>query len=133
MRFAVFALLASTASAVRLGQEPHHFVKLQQQMNVRKALIKAKDLPELDSEDEKAAEDWVKHELTTGDKTITKKEAAKAIGAYAKSKGVKISKEDWKALEAAFDAADTNGDGELEKPQNLKIQLIYFFWRFREF
>merc|ERR1712100_633794 len=70
--------------------------------------------PELDSEDEEEIEAWVTHELTTGDKTITKKEAGKAIAAFAKKKGYKISKEEWAALEAAFDAADTNGDGELD-------------------
>merc|ERR1711990_251959 len=70
--------------------------------------------PELDSEDEEEIEAWVTHELTTGDKTITKKEAAGAIKAFAKKKGYKISKEEWAALEAAFDAADTNGDGELD-------------------
>ena len=70
--------------------------------------------PELDSEDEKEIEEWVTKELTTGDKTITKKEAAHAIAAFAKKKGYKISKEEWAALEAAFDSVDTNGDGELD-------------------
>merc|ERR1712100_721765 len=70
--------------------------------------------PELDSEDEEEIEAWVTHELTTGDKTITKEEAGKAIAGFAKKHGYKISKEEWAALEAAFDAADTNGDGELD-------------------
>ena len=41
-------------------------------------------------------------------------EAHDAIAAFAKSKGYKISKKEWKALEAAFDSVDTNGDGELD-------------------
>merc|ERR1712100_424898 len=95
--------------------------------------------PELDSEDEEEIEAWVEHELTTGDKTITKKEAGKAIAAFAKKKGYKISKEEWAALEAAFDAADTNGDGELDldevqaavaAEEEIKIPYKKYFKRF---
>merc|ERR1719498_780527 len=111
MKFAVFALLFSTASAVRLSQQPSHLVS---------RLIKTKEGPELTAEDEQMIEDWVTHELTTGDKTITRDEAAKAIAGFAKSKGYKISKEEWKALEEAFDSVDTNGDGELDVDEVMK-------------
>ena len=98
MKFAVFALLFSSASAVRLSQhQPSHFVA---------RYIKTRQGPELTAEDEEEIEAWVTHELTTGDKTITKKEAGDAIAAFAKKKGWKIPKEAWEALEAAFDSND---------------------------
>lgn len=55
---------------------------------------------------------WVEAELAK-DGDITKKEAADAIQAWAKSQGVTIPKEVWDVLEAAFDAVDANGDGRL--------------------
>ena len=61
---------------------------------------------------EKEIEDWVTAELTTGEKTITKKEAHDAIVAFGKKHGFEpLPKEAWTELEKMFDAADTNGDG----------------------
>ena len=61
---------------------------------------------------EKEIEDWVVEELTTGDMTITKKEAHDAIVAFGEKHGLEpLPKEAWEELEAMFDEADTNGDG----------------------
>ena len=57
--------------------------------------------------------DWVLTELGGG--TITKQEAHDAIVAFCDKHGFpQPSPEMWEAMEAGFDAADKNGDGEID-------------------
>ena len=60
-------------------------------------------------------EDWIVEELTTGEMTITKKEAHDAIVAFGKKHGFPpLPKEAWVELEKMFDEADTNVVGALD-------------------
>lgn len=59
-------------------------------------------------------EAWVQHELTTGDKVITKKEAEKFFSQYAKNHGIELTPAMKDQLDAGFDMADTNHDGVLD-------------------
>merc|ERR1711998_173716 len=58
-------------------------------------------------------EEFAEGELADGG-TITKEEAGAKIHELATEHGIEISDEDWEELEAAFDAVDTSGDGELD-------------------
>jgi len=71
-------------------------------------------LPEkLTPKQEKEVMDWVLTELGGG--TITKQEAHDAIVAFCDKHGFpQPSPEMWEAMEAGFDAADKNGDGEID-------------------
>merc|ERR1712100_467049 len=71
-----------------------------------------KDAPELTEEQAAEIEAWVKEQLDK-DGDITKAEAVGGIEAFAKKHGFEITNEMWAELEAAFDAADCNGDGKL--------------------
>ena len=69
----------------------------------------------LTPEQEQEIEDWVVEELTTGEETITKQEAHDAIVAFGEKHGFEpLPDEAWEELEAMFDEADTNGDGEID-------------------
>ena len=70
---------------------------------------------ELTDEQVAEVEAWVEYELTTGEQTITKKEAHDALVAFGKKHGFPpIPEEAWEELEDMFDEVDTNGDGELD-------------------
>merc|ERR1711907_541486 len=102
---------AAEVQAAMGGSElkvPRNFIKKM------KKYIKAKEEPELSSGEEEEIEKWAEHELTTGDKTITKKEAAEFLAKFAKKHGYKMTKKDWEEAEKMFDDADTNHDGELD-------------------
>jgi Ca2+-binding EF-hand superfamily protein len=47
------------------------------------------------------------------DGKVTKKEAYKAISAWAKSEGIKITKEQWAELEKIFDHVDADKSGDI--------------------
>ena len=70
---------------------------------------------ELTEEQVAEIEAWVEAELTTGEKTITKKEAHEAIVAFGKKHGFPpLSEDDWAELEGWFDMVDANKDGALD-------------------
>ena len=120
--FALVALLGS-AAALRFGQidgkqlvQKVHTQSIQNAFAKRRAqkLLKAKWM-DLTDEQEAEIEAWVTKELTTGEKTITKKEAHDAIVAFGEKHGFEpLPKEAWTALEEMFDAADTNDDGAID-------------------
>merc|ERR1711988_8977 len=120
--FALVALLGS-AAALRLnhinGAQLVKAVKHQRVENAfakRRAqkLMKAK-WENLTEAQEKEIEDWVTAELTTGDKTITKKEAHDAIVAFGEKHGFEpLDGDAWEALEEMFDSVDTDGNGEID-------------------
>lgn len=60
-----------------------------------KAVMKGDDWPELTPEQWQELEDWGKDQLANGG-TITKKEAKKALKAFAKKHNFKITKDMWK-------------------------------------
>ena len=79
-----------------------------------KAMMRAKRQVDLTDEQEDEIEAWVKEKLTTGDNEISKEEAAEGLKAFVKKHGMApITPEEWKELEAIFDAVDTNGNGKL--------------------
>ena len=57
---------------------------------------------------------WVHEQLTTGDKTITAAEAEAGALAFAKAHGIKVTEEMKEAAVEAFEAVDTNGNGEID-------------------
>merc|ERR1719313_2679882 len=114
MRFAVFALLASAASAMKLTRhsaEPS--INFLQVKAFHNKFLKTRDEPEMDAEEEDEVEAWAKKELANGG-TITGPEAMEFFGAYAKKHGYKMKPMDWAYLGYMFGQADTNGDGELD-------------------
>merc|ERR1711988_1622802 len=120
--FALVALLGS-AAALRLnhinGAQLVKAVKHQRVENAfakRRAqkLMKAK-WENLTEAQEKEIEDWVTSELTTGDGTITKKEAHDAIVAFGEKHGFEpLDEAAWKELEDMFDHVDADGNGEID-------------------
>lgn len=67
--------------------------------------------PWADAPDEITA--FVRSELENGG-TLTKEEAHAEVQAYADRNGWELTDDFWGQLETCFDAADTNGDGELD-------------------
>merc|ERR1712176_865871 len=123
MKIIAFVALLGTAAAMRIGNingvSLVKAVKTQKINNTfakRRAqkLMKAK-WENLTDEQEQEIEDWVVEELTTGEGTITKKEAQAAIVAFGEKHGFPpLPEEAWEELEGMFDAADTNGDGAID-------------------
>merc|ERR1712176_1706342 len=123
MKIIAFVALLGTAAAMRIGNingvSLVKAVKTQKINNTfakRRAqkLMKAK-WENLTDEQEQEIEDWVVEELTTGEGTITKKEAHDAIVAFGEKHGFPpLPKEAWVELEAMFDEADLNGDGAID-------------------
>merc|ERR1711988_2058522 len=123
MKFFALVALLGTAASMRIGNiNGAHLVKSVKAQKVnnmfakRRAqkLIKAK-WENMTDEQEQEIEDWVVAELTTGEKTITKKEAHDAIVAFGEKHGFPpLPEEAWEELEAMFDAADLNGDGAID-------------------
>merc|ERR1712193_268578 len=79
---------------------------------LRLALKKAAEWPELSDAQYDEIKAWIENELTTGDETITFKEAKTALANFAKKYGYELSEADWKKAKKAFKAVDTNGDKE---------------------
>ena len=71
-------------------------------------------VPELTKEQRDEIEAWVRHELTTGEKTITRKEAIDGAKAFAKKHGFTITEDMWEEMDRAFDHVDTNDDGAID-------------------
>ena len=57
---------------------------------------------------------WVKEELTTGEGTITKKEARKAMKEFAKTHGIEVTKEMKKEAHKFFKSIDADKNGEID-------------------
>ncbi len=57
---------------------------------------------------------WTHEQLTTGEKTVTAAEAEAGALAFAKAHGIKVTKKMKKAAEEAFEAVDTNDNGEID-------------------
>lgn len=99
--------------------------KEKKDIQLKKVLVQLKqseDWPELDSDQEDEIEEWVKSEIgKDGKGTITKDEAAAALAGFAEKHGFEITKEMWKEAEMAFDYVDTNGDGELDLKEIMKV------------
>ena len=117
-----FALLALIGTAASFNLDGKHLVqrvhtqRIHNEFAQRRAqkLMKAK-WENLTEAQEQEIEDWVVSELTTGEKTITKKEAHDAIVAFGEKHGFPpLPEEAWVELEKMFDAADTNGDGAID-------------------
>ena len=110
MRFFAFVALLGSAAAVRLSHQPTHTLA----HSHLKSFAKSK-WENLTDEQEQEIEDWVVSELTTGEGTITKQEAHDAIVAFGEKHGFPpLPKEAWVELEAMFDEADANGDGQID-------------------
>ena len=100
MKFATFAALIASASALRLRQSrPSMFEAIQAQHN---------KCPTQAQFDEIAH--WVHNELTTGDKTITADEAIAGAEAFAEKHGITITKEMEEEATKQWKKADKNGD-----------------------
>merc|ERR1711907_122367 len=98
--FALIALIGSAAAIKLTHNQPKHLAHNK---------VKWENLTDAQ---EKEIEDWVVEELTTGEKTITKKEAEEAIKDFGKRHNLpSLPEEAWDELEKMFDAADTNEDG----------------------
>ena len=57
---------------------------------------------------------WVKEELTTGEMTITAKEAKKAMMAFAKKHGIKVDKKMKKEAAQFFDYVDADDNDAID-------------------
>jgi hypothetical protein len=104
MKFSTYFALVASASALRLSQ-----------MSAPKSislLLKDDKCPSQEMFNEIAG--WVHNELTTGDKTITAAEAEAGAVAFAKKHGIEVTKEMEDAAVEAFEAVDTNDNGELD-------------------
>merc|ERR1711907_472117 len=112
MKFFAFVALLGSAAAIKLTHQAPHTHKLAHSQI--KAHMKTK-WENLTDEQEQEIEDWVVEELTTGEGTITKEEAHDAIVAFGEKHGFPpLPEEAWKELEAMFDEADLNGDGQID-------------------
>ena len=120
MKFFALVALIGSAAALRFNHiDSQSLVQRVQPQNIQNAFAKRRAMKliqakweNLSEAQEKEIEDWVTHELTTGEKTITKAEAEAAIKGFGKKHGFEpLPKEVWTELEKMFDAADTNGDG----------------------
>ena len=126
MKFFALVALLGTAASLRLTQNGHGIrnalAQVKHNQNLQNELIKRKTThfmkarwEDLTEEQIGEIEAWVEYELSTGEQTITKKEAHDAIVSFGKKHGFPpLSKEDWKELEAWFDSVDTNNDGALD-------------------
>ena len=124
MKFFALVALLGTAASLRLSHQPlkNALVKVQHTHKINtmfakkraQKLIKAK-WENLTDDQIDEIEAWVTEQLTTGEGTITKKEAHDALVAFGEKHGFpEIPEEAWDELDAMFDEADTSGDGEID-------------------
>ena len=94
----VFTYLALLGGAAAIRLMSHHAIAHQpsQMHKVLVQLNQSEDWPELDEEQMKEIEDWVKSEIgKDGTGTITKQEAHDALAGFAAKHGFEVTDEMW--------------------------------------